>query len=83
MYHTTISLCGSLSRILSRLTGGRPGQTLCARIAARFGHDCIFCRLIGRALHDPDHCWRERVNDLRKQSTTRRYRWTSLERRCR
>ncbi|MFU0504105.1 hypothetical protein [Pseudaminobacter sp. NGMCC 1.201702] len=46
---------GSLSRVLNRLAKGKSGQTLCARIAASHGTDCLFCRLVALAT-SPDHC---------------------------
>lgn len=46
---------GHLSRALNRLAKGKPGQTLCARIAAANGTRCRFCRLVGW-FTTPDHC---------------------------
>jgi len=46
---------GRLSRLFNRLSGGQPGQTLCARIAASHGAGCKFCRLMNR-LVEPNHC---------------------------
>lgn len=45
---------GRLSRVLNRVMGGEPGQTLCARIAAR-NTNCLFCRLMSWAI-EPNHC---------------------------
>ena len=45
---------GRLSRWLNRLAGGEPGQTLCARVAAR-DVDCRFCRWVAR-FTEPNHC---------------------------
>lgn len=50
---------GKLSRLLNRAFGGRPGQTLCARVGGYYGPHCVFCRFIGWALKDPDHCVKE------------------------
>lgn len=44
------------SRVLSRLTGGRKGTTLCHRAAMRWGYDCVFCRAIAAVMRDRDHC---------------------------
>lgn len=44
------------SRLLSLLTGGARGTTLCHRAAMRWGWDCIFCRAIAAVLRDRDHC---------------------------
>lgn len=49
-------MSGDLSRLINRLTGGYAGQTLCARLALAWGHDCKFCKLIAAALREPDHC---------------------------
>lgn len=59
--------CTTLSRLINRATGGQPGQTLCARIARRCGHDCLFCRVVGALVRDRDHCWAAMINDLRRQ----------------
>jgi hypothetical protein len=45
-----------LSRLLNRATGGHPSRTLCSRIALRWGWNCVFCRVVERALRDPSHC---------------------------
>jgi hypothetical protein len=47
------------SRLLSRLTGGRKGTTLCHRAAMRWGYDCVFCKLVGFVLRQPTHCLEE------------------------
>lgn len=57
---------GNLSRVLNSLTGGRPGETLCGRMARTRGHDCLFCSVVGWALRDADHCWRMRISELRR-----------------
>lgn len=49
------SLLGRLSRLLNRVTGGQPNQTLCARIAGSHGTQCRFCRWVGR-FTSKDHC---------------------------
>lgn len=58
--------CLSVSKLLNRLSGGTNGQTLCARLAKKFGHDCLFCRVIGAVVNDADHCWKAYVLDLRR-----------------
>lgn len=60
-----VSILGRLSRIINRYTGGAPGQTLCARIAAEFGSNCIFCRVVDR-FTERDHCARELELDSRR-----------------
>ncbi|MER8991629.1 hypothetical protein NKJ73_24110 [Mesorhizobium sp. M0074] len=45
---------GNISRALNRISGGAPGQTLCARIAERWP-ECWFCRLMSRIV-EPNHC---------------------------
>lgn len=57
---------GKLSRLLNRLFNGRPGETLCARWARTYTEDCLACRIVGWFLSDPRHCWRERVEELKK-----------------
>lgn len=49
---------GDFSRLINRAAGGDRGETLCARIAARWGADCRFCRVVGW-FTEPDHCARE------------------------
>lgn len=49
-------ILANLSRSLNRLLGGRPGTTLCHRAAMAWGWDCLFCRVIAKALNDKDHC---------------------------
>lgn len=49
-------MLGDLSRVLNRMSGGAPGQTLCARVGLRFGPYCWFCRLVGWTVRDPRHC---------------------------
>ncbi|TPN04531.1 hypothetical protein [Mesorhizobium sp. B2-1-2] len=44
-----------LSGLFNRLCGGRSDQTLCARIAERFGAQCLFCRAMSRLI-EPNHC---------------------------
>lgn len=51
-------LC-NLSIIINRAFGGLPGETLCARIATKHGTDCLFCRLVGLLMFEPDHCERQ------------------------
>jgi hypothetical protein len=52
-------ILADLSRLLSRMTGGRAGTTLCHRIAMAWGWDCLFCRAVAAALRDRDHCLAE------------------------
>lgn len=56
---------GSASRALNRALGGRPSESLCGRMTRLRGHDCLFCRVVGAVLRDADHCWRQRVYELR------------------
>lgn len=49
---------GKISRLINRAMGGAPGETLCARVAAAFGVDCIFCRVVGW-FTERDHCAQE------------------------
>lgn len=70
MPHTRARLVralGNLSRFLSRITGGHPGETLCGRMARTRGHDCLFCRVVGAVLRDRDHCWRMRMAEITKK----------------
>lgn len=52
------SMLGRASRALNRMMGGEQGQTLCARVAARFGPYCWLCLFIDR-FTEPGHCRRE------------------------
>ncbi|MER8394097.1 hypothetical protein NKH10_19595 [Mesorhizobium sp. M1340] len=54
-----------LSSLLNRVCGGRADQTLCARIAERFGTQCLFCRVAHRLI-EPNHCMIELVNWRRR-----------------
>lgn len=47
------------SRLLSRLSGGPAGSTVCKRAALRWGYDCAFCAFIGWVLRQPTHCLEE------------------------
>lgn len=60
-------VCTTLSRLINRASGGQPGQTLCARVARRHGHDCWFCRLVGFVTRDRDHCWAALLADITKK----------------
>lgn len=51
-----LRLLACASRLLNRIVGGHTNQTLCARAAFRFGSRCLFCRIVGAVLNDPDHC---------------------------
>lgn len=51
-----ISALGHVSRLVNRALGGEPGHTLCRRVGETFGPTCLFCRIVGRVLADPDHC---------------------------
>lgn len=44
-----------ISLALNRLSGGKRGQTLCARVALVFGAECLFCKVIAAAT-EPGHC---------------------------
>lgn len=67
------SRLGNLSRLLNRLTGGQPGQTLCARIGAH-NPGCWFCRLMA-SLVEPHHCAIELARwDRRGMSAAKRLR---------
>lgn len=57
---------GAASRALNRLFGGIPGESLCGRMSRVRGHDCLFCRVVGWGLRDADHCWRQRIHELRQ-----------------
>lgn len=62
---------GMASRKLCRMTGGLPGETLCARWARTRGSHCLPCRIVGFFLLNPDHCYNELVDFLqsyRKES---------------
>lgn len=50
------SFLATVSLALNRISGGERGQYLCARIAERWGADCLFCKLVGLALGEPEHC---------------------------
>jgi len=52
-------MLGMASRILNAMTGGVWPDTLCQRIAMRYGTECLFCKLIGLAVFDRRHCERE------------------------
>lgn len=59
-------MLGWLKRELSRLSvwinekrGGEPGKTLCWQWAKDRGTHCLPCILIGIAVLDFKHCWRE------------------------
>ncbi|TIL30441.1 hypothetical protein [Mesorhizobium sp.] len=56
---------GTVSVLLNRLLGGRPGESLCFAAASRLGTDCLLCRLVGWVLRDPGHC----EDELRTRST--------------
>lgn len=60
-----MSFFGRISRTINRLAGGNDGQTLCARMAWLYGSDCLFCRVVGFALRDQDHCADELRRDMR------------------
>lgn len=52
-------LLADFSRFLNIITGGKPGKTMCNRVAVRFGPDCLFCRVVGRVMRQPTHCLEE------------------------
>lgn len=62
-----VRACTTLSRLINRASGGQPDQTLCARIARRHGHDCLFCQLVGFVTRDRDHCWAALLADITKK----------------
>jgi hypothetical protein len=47
---------GKVSRLINYVLWGEIGESLCARIARRFGTGCWFCRVIARIRNEPDHC---------------------------
>jgi hypothetical protein len=47
------------SRILSRLSGGPAGSTVCKRAALRWGYDCLFCKIVAKVLRHDTHCLEE------------------------
>jgi hypothetical protein len=51
-----IRLLGHASRLINRALGGEAGHTLCRRMGETFGPRCLFCRIVGWVLADPDHC---------------------------
>ncbi len=53
-----MTFLGHLSRMANWLTGGEWPQTLCARIAYRWGVNCVFCKLASHLI-EPDHCGSE------------------------
>lgn len=59
---------GDISRFLNRVTGGRKGESLCGRMSRTRGHDCMFCRIVGAALRDRDHCWRQRIHEIKESN---------------
>lgn len=65
-FYAALRLLGNLSRVLNRLLQGNPNETLCGRMARTRGHDCLFCRVVGWALRDRDHCWRMRISEIRR-----------------
>jgi hypothetical protein len=44
---------GNLSRLINRVCGGKPGESLCARFARTRGSDCWPCLIVGFVLRDP------------------------------
>lgn len=54
---------GNLSRLVNRLSGGEPGESLCGRMARLRGPDCLFCRVVAAVLREADHCRNEMVGD--------------------
>ena len=56
---------GTVSVLLNRLLGGRPGESLCFAAASRRGPDCRLCRIVAWVLRDPGHC----EDELRTRST--------------
>lgn len=35
------------------------GSSVCAQVAIRYGHACLFCRVVGFITREPDHCERQ------------------------
>lgn len=56
-------MLGRASRIINRLLGGSAGETVCARVARRYGTGCLFCVVIAAVLREPDHCSTELGDD--------------------
>lgn len=50
------SLLGRASRAVNRIMGGEPGQTLCARVAARWGAHSWPCLVLDFLCREPGHC---------------------------
>ncbi len=53
------SYLASFSIYINEVTGGERTQTLCARISLSFGPRCVFCRVVGAVLREPEHCQTE------------------------
>lgn len=53
------SFLAAFSIFINERTGGEKTQTLCARIGLRFGARCLFCRVVGAVLREPEHCLEE------------------------
>jgi hypothetical protein len=60
-----MSALGDVSRFINRVTGGRRKESLCGRMTRVYGHDCLFCRAVGIILRDADHCWRQRIHEIK------------------
>jgi hypothetical protein len=58
---------GNLSRLINRVCGGKPGETLCARWARTRGSDCWPCLAVGFVLRNPMHCVDELIYQLKKE----------------
>lgn len=60
-------LCATLSRALNKATGGRPGESLCARWTRTRGSDCLPCRFVGLVLREPHHCIEQFIWEVRRR----------------
>lgn len=61
-------MLGDVSRVLNRLFGGRPGESLCARWTRTRGSDCLPCRLVGFVLRDRLHCFNQYVHEIKERT---------------
>jgi hypothetical protein len=61
------SSLGRVSVLINELTGGRKGESLCARLARTRGSNCTTCRAVGFLLRDQFHCLDELIHQLKKE----------------
>lgn len=59
MRRTARAALAFASRVINLCIGGKWPETLCARIARRWGARCLFCVVIGAVLREHDHCQSE------------------------